>query len=224
MRAYVEEVRKMELRFKGIQMEHVPRADNSIADELSKIAARREPVPPGAFIERLTRLTIDKGNMQGSPGATARGGPPGSTPPGGEVSAITPGGPPWADDIMKFLQGQELPDDDGNAERVARQAKMYVLVDGELHQRRANGMLLKCIPREEGVELLADIHRGLCSHHVASRTLARKAVRHGFFWPTALSDAEHLVRTCEACQFHAKNIYQPAQALQVIPLSWPFAV
>jgi hypothetical protein len=94
MRAYVEEVRKMELRFKGIQMEHVPRADNSIADELSKIAARREPVPPGAFIERLTRLTIDKGNMQGSPGATARGGPPGSTPPGGEVSAITPGGPP----------------------------------------------------------------------------------------------------------------------------------
>ena len=33
-----------------------------------------------------------------------------------------------------------------------------------------------------------------------------------------------LVRTCEACQFHAKNIHQPAQALQVIPLSWPFAV
>ena len=51
---YVEEVRKMELRFKGVQMEHVPRADNSIADELSKIAARREPVLPGLFIERLT--------------------------------------------------------------------------------------------------------------------------------------------------------------------------
>ena len=32
------------------------------------------------------------------------------------------------------------------------------------------------------------------------------------------------MRTCEACQFHAKSIHQLAQALQVIPLSWPFAV
>ena len=118
---------------------------------------------------------------------------------------------------MKFLQGQELSDDDGSAERIARQAKMYVLVDGELPRQRANGMLLKCISRKEGIELLADINRGLCSHHIASRALAGKAVRHGFYWPTDLSDAEHLVRTCEACQFHAKNIHKTAQALQVIP-------
>ena len=38
------------------------------------------------------------------------------------------------------------------------------------------------------------------------------------------SDVENLVTTCEACQFHAKNVHQPAQALKVIPLSWPFAV
>ena len=93
MRAYVEEVRKMELKFKGIHMEHVPRADNSIAAKLSKIAARREPAPLGAFIERLTRPTVVKGNMQGSLGEVIRGGPPGSTPPGGEVSAISPGAP-----------------------------------------------------------------------------------------------------------------------------------
>ena len=38
------------------------------------------------------------------------------------------------------------------------------------------------------------------------------------------ADAERLVKTCEACQFYAKNIHQPAQALQTIPLSWPFAI
>lgn len=32
------------------------------------------------------------------------------------------------------------------------------------------------------------------------------------------------MRTCEARQFHAKNIHQPTQALQVITLSWTFAV
>jgi transposase InsO family protein len=33
-----------------------------------------------------------------------------------------------------------------------------------------------------------------------------------------------VVIRCEACQFHYKDIHQPAQALQTIPLSWPFSV
>ena len=64
----------------------------------------------------------------------------------------------------------------------------------------------------------------MCYSHVASRALAGKAFRQGFYWPTALANAERLVKTCDAYQFHAKNIHQPAQALQTIPLSWPFAV
>jgi transposase InsO family protein len=33
-----------------------------------------------------------------------------------------------------------------------------------------------------------------------------------------------MVKRCEAYQFHAKQIHQPAQELQTIPLTWPFAV
>jgi transposase InsO family protein len=33
-----------------------------------------------------------------------------------------------------------------------------------------------------------------------------------------------MVKRCEACQFHAKQIHQPAQELKTIPLTWPFAV
>ena len=51
-----------------------------------------------------------------------------------------------------------------------------------------------------------------------------KAFCSGFYWPTALNDATKLVRSCEACQFHAKQIHQPAQGLQTIPLMWSFAV
>ena len=32
--AYMDEVRKLEERFDGLQAEHVPRAENSIADDL----------------------------------------------------------------------------------------------------------------------------------------------------------------------------------------------
>jgi transposase InsO family protein len=32
------------------------------------------------------------------------------------------------------------------------------------------------------------------------------------------------VKTCKACQFHAKQIHMLTQTLQMIPSSWPFAV
>ena len=50
MEAYVDEVRKLEERFDGLQTEHVPRAENSIADDLSKRAALKLPVEPGTFV------------------------------------------------------------------------------------------------------------------------------------------------------------------------------
>jgi hypothetical protein len=81
-----------------------------------------------------------------------------------------------------------------------------------------------CISREEGCELLAEVHGGKCGDHAPSRTLVGKAFQHRFYWPIALQDTIELVKTCRACQFHAKQIHTPAQTLQMIPPSWPFAV
>jgi len=86
------------------------------------------------------------------------------------------------------------------------------MVDGDIYCRLPNGVALRCISDDEGRGLLADIH------------VAGKAFRSGFYWLTALTDAMELVKSCKACQFHAKQIHQPAQQLQTIQLSWPFAV
>ena len=108
------------------------------------------------------------------------------------------------------------------AECVSHQAKMYRVVDGNLFWRRPNGVALRCVPPSDGMELLKDIHQGDCGYHSSSRTLVGKAFRYGFYWPTALKDATELVKSCKACQFHAKQVHQPAQGLQTIPLSWPW--
>ena len=50
MEAYVDEVRKLEERFDGIQAEHVPRMENDIVDYMSKRAAFKLPVEPGTFL------------------------------------------------------------------------------------------------------------------------------------------------------------------------------
>ena len=50
MKAYVDEVRKLEEHFDGIQAQYIPRAENDIADYLSKRAALKLPVEPGTFV------------------------------------------------------------------------------------------------------------------------------------------------------------------------------
>ena len=59
MEAYVDEVRKLEEHFDGLQAEHVPRAENIIADDLSKRAALKLPVEPGTFVLQLIQPSIE---------------------------------------------------------------------------------------------------------------------------------------------------------------------
>ena len=55
----MDEVRKLEEHFDGLQAEHVPRAENSIADDLSKCAALKLPVEPGTFVLQLTQPSVE---------------------------------------------------------------------------------------------------------------------------------------------------------------------
>jgi hypothetical protein len=49
-----------------------------------------------------------------------------------------------------------------------------------------------------------------------------KTFRIGFYWPTALKDAEELVRKCKGCQMFVSQA-QPTHDLICIPPAWPFA-
>ena len=89
--------------------------------------------------------------------------------------------PPWVVDLLRYMRDRALPEDDREAERVARQAKMYVLIDGDIYRWRECGVKLLRILEEEGRALLAEIHEGTCSSHVASRAMAGKAFRQGFY-------------------------------------------
>ena len=102
------------------------------------------------------------------------------------VLVVEPQAPAWAQQIVRFLQTGELPVEQEEAERVAWQSSMYQFVDNTLYRRRLNGVKLNCIHQEDGQKLLAEIHGGICGHHIGARALAGKAFRQGFFWPTAL--------------------------------------
>ena len=79
--------------------------------------------------------------------------------------------------------------------RLTHCSKHYVLVEGKLYRKNTKGELLqKCVSVEEGEKILKEIHAGTYDNHAPSRTLVRKAFRFGFYWPSAIADAEALVR------------------------------
>jgi probable phosphoglycerate mutase len=55
MAAYLEEHRKMEKRFQGLELKHIPRGENVEANEIDKRASHRLAQPAGVFEERLFR-------------------------------------------------------------------------------------------------------------------------------------------------------------------------
>ena len=69
---------------------------------------------------------------------------------------------------------------------------------------------MRCVTLEDEKKLLLDIHSGIFRHHTMPRALMGKAFRHGFYWPTALADAQDLINTCKGCQYYAKQSHLPA--------------
>ena len=107
--------------------------------------------------------------------------------------------PDWRYPLLQRLVDDTLPSDHAEARCVARCTKTFLLLNGEMYKRSPSGILMCCISRQEGIKLLEDIHSGACGHHAAPRTLVGNAFRQGFYWPSAVTDATEIVRTCEGC-------------------------
>ena len=60
---------------------------------------------------------------------------------------------------------------------------MYQFVDDTLYRRRPNGVKFKCVCQEEGKELLAEIHKGMCGSHIGSRLWLGKHSGKDFIGP-----------------------------------------
>jgi hypothetical protein len=130
----------------------------------------------------------------------------------------------WRTKYLTWIDRGELPSDRTEARHIARKAKSFSVIDGEQYKCVASGVLQRCIPIPHGRELIRDIHTGVCGHHAMPHTLVGNAFRQGFYWPTAVADANKVVRTCEGCQLYARKTHLPSHTLQTIPVTWSFAV
>jgi hypothetical protein len=211
----------MEKDFEVLDLQHIPRAENAVADDLSAKASTLAPVLDGVLERRLRQPTARAANpSEGGETNTSKLAVPAVLLPwsqprvlgvtvdtvhlGAQDSEAQVGPNTWITEIRTYLKDNILPDDMASTDQIACLAKRYMLVEGDLYRRGANGILMWCITRQEGCELLIEVHGGECENHASSHMLISKAFRYRFYWPIALQDTVELVKTYKACQFHAK--------------------
>jgi ribonuclease HI len=186
MEAYCDEVRRLEDKFHGLELNHVARRYNETADELAKIASGRTTVPPNVFSRDIYQPSINLGDAPKPDETSAQPEVP-SAAEGealrikGERNGVAPN-QVWQTPYLQYLFRGELPLDKAEARRLARCAKSFVLLgdEKELYHRSPSGILQRCIFVAQGQELLQEIHSGACGHHAAPRTLMGNAFRQGF--------------------------------------------
>ncbi|KAG9458147.1 hypothetical protein H6P81_002655 [Aristolochia fimbriata] len=199
---YQKEAQRLLEKIPNATLGHVPRASNTQADALAGIAAslaqfdaRPERIP---ICERWVVPTLEKFSTKEEINL---------------VSVYTIEEEDWRQQFFDYLEHKKLPEELKARAYVRRVAPKFCLFNNTLYRRSYDGILLRCVSKEEGQALLSEAHGGICGAHQAGPKLHLQVKQLGYYWPTMLWDAIELARHRTACQLHANYIHQPPSPL-----------
>jgi hypothetical protein len=84
-----------------------------------------------------------------------------------------------------------------------------------LYKRGAYGFLLKCVSKYESIQVLAEVHEGICGAHQSRVKMRWLIHRYEYFWPSVLKDCIEYAQGCESCQRHEPIPRIPAAELSL---------
>jgi hypothetical protein len=160
MEAYCDEVRRLEDKFYGLELNHVARWYNETADELAKIASGRTTVPPDVFSKDIHQPSVKIGDTPEPEEASAAEGE--ALRVEGERDGVTPN-QNWQTPYLQYLHRGELPLDKAEARRLAWRAKSFVLLgdEKELYHRSPSGISNDAYPSLKDKSYCKRYTRGL---------------------------------------------------------------
>ena len=66
------DMRKLEKKFEGLELHHIPRAKNQEADDLAKIGSTRKSIPSNVCLEHLRSPTVKEDPFMEEPPASGQ--------------------------------------------------------------------------------------------------------------------------------------------------------
>ncbi|XP_052176660.1 uncharacterized protein LOC127790964 [Diospyros lotus] len=151
MAQYLAIAKDLMARFQAVKINHVPRAQNAVADALSRIAA--SSFPKTSRVVYMESLPLEEHRDRS--GATMRG-------RGRKL-----------DGSYNSISDQGMAPRGGTREsKLKRQAAKFLLVGSDLYKKSITQPLLKCVGPIEADYILREIQAGICGSHIGARSLS----------------------------------------------------
>lgn len=167
---------------KRFVQEHIPRSEKHEDDALSKLVSSADCVMPRTILSEVkSKKSINQ-----------------------EEVMLLSQGKMWMKPIINFKKTGQLPSHLVEAKYVKARDKCFELQDGSLYKKSFDHHLLKCITREDKLEVLKELHEGACASPIGGRPLGENAFKIGL---TLKEDAIAYAKKCDSCQKY-RNLHQ----------------
>ena len=158
---YLKKVRELLKKFIRVQVRHVPRAENSRADALEKLATTpQEDLDRRVPVEHLPKPSVSTNSEEISP-----------------VTFV----PSWMDPIWDYLVDGTLPVYPKEASKLRTRLARFTIHRGTLYKGCFSTPILKCVGEEDTNYILREVHEGICGNHIGARALIGKTLRQGYY-------------------------------------------
>jgi hypothetical protein len=140
---YLDTVQRLEASFEGFSLKNIPRGENEHADLLAKSAAQGLPLPSEVFFETIKAPSVELMDRA-------------------VLTISHVHSEDWRTEIISFLQGNCLSDDEVYNKRIEARTRPYVMIKGELYKHGVCSPILKCLSRTEGIKLMKEKSMQVC--------------------------------------------------------------
>nr|XP_043633165.1 uncharacterized protein LOC122604341 [Erigeron canadensis] len=199
---YLQKVRELMECFSHFEIEHIRRNQNKRADALSKLASLTfGHLGKQVLVEVLKERSIEEKQVS---------------------DLVEEENKNWMTPIYEYLVSEILLADKDEARKIRVKAPQYKIQDKKLYKKGFVTPWLRCVGPNQVEMIIREIHEGICGAHAGARSVATKAMRLGYFWPTMHQDSTALLKNCESCQIRANVPRQPKNDMTSVTSAWPF--
>ncbi|GAV66303.1 RVT_3 domain-containing protein [Cephalotus follicularis] len=157
MAKYLSHFQSLKPAFEVLRVQKVPRAENTRADQLSKLTTTKElEKNQTVLVDYLDRPTIFEVDV---------------------MDIDLPQEPNWMTPFINWLRNGILSENPAEARKLVYRANRFQLRDGILYKRSFSFPWLRCLTPFEADYPLREVHKGVCGNHTGGRILSHKLLR-----------------------------------------------
>ncbi|XP_050941581.1 uncharacterized protein LOC103501632 [Cucumis melo] len=152
LKPYFSYARRLMDRFDSIILEHIPRSENKKADALANLATAltvSEDIPINiSLCQKWIVPSIESQYEEAD-----------------VISVYAIDEEDWRQPIIDYLEHGKLSTDPRHRAKIRRRAARFIYYKDTLYRRSYEGLLLKCLGKEESTKALEEAHSGICDAH-----------------------------------------------------------